>query len=596
MKEAVKVRYSGWFKTVLLASLLVGGCESGRAVARKKLADQVDQARRLYNQATSYLANPRYVDTVTGLSIARDETVVLKDGTKLTGQVTSTRTGYRIATRTGQVREVPVTKVARFESFETPASEIAVSTQPADLGAAAAKILDEAGRLVKDALSGNLDAPPGAKAQAHKLLGEIEFARGSLLAAGAERLRSRSSELRGHARTLVSTSRNYAILADFNKSMANMPRDKLLQTRNDTQKQLAAANDRIKAVDGKIAALQEEMKTLGGKNAALTKKARGFRDGSERQGGKRGLDLLKQAHDAERAKNRNLARIDQAKDEIAVLLVDKAFEQSKAAAAKAKLALMNKRFETMDQQKQAAEKAMQAAKADAGRTFEEAQAVSSRVVSICKQASVKEAGALTALDKAIRHLGNAKTHARAEREAARAAQSAEPQAGSEISQGLADDKHLAAIMAAEASAGLATAELRARQLAIARGNAELADAIEALAKQMSVGIPGVVAELKAYLPKAAQTRDQAAGEYQQAAKLLESVLRTHLKDSIGRNIRWIYQAQLADTYLGHYRLTSDVETLKKAKVLIDEAVGGKEGSPFLTSSRRLKALIDAAGG
>lgn len=588
------MRYAGWFYTVLLASLAVGGCDSGKVAARKKLAEQVGKARRLYLRATSHLANPHYVDAVTKAGVARDEVVVLKDGSRITGRVTPTPTGYRIETRTGQARQVALDRVAGFEVFKTDAADISVTTQPTD-SAPAEQLLDKASQLVMQALADNADAPAGAKADARQVLGDIESARGGLLAAAAERLRQQAAERRGHARALAGAAQNHADLAKFNESLANAPRVKVLAAQAAAQKELAAANGEIKTLDGKIVALQKQMATLRAENADLTKKARSLRDASERGSGQKSLDLLKQAHEHERTKNRKTAQIDQAKDQIDSLLVDKGFQQGKSAAAQARVDLLKGRLAGMDGQKKVSEDAMQAARADADRTFKQVQGLGGEVVQACKTASAKEAAALEAFKQAADRFREAAQHIRDERDAARKAQPDEPLAGSEITRQLADDKHLAGIMAARAAASLASAELRSRQLGTAKGNADLAGAMAAAAKQLGQQAPATVAELKAYLADEAQTRDQAIREYQAAEKELESVLSSHLRDRIGERIRWIYQGLLADAYLGHYRLTNDPKVLTQAKSLIDKAVEGKAGSPFVTPARQLKALIDAAG-
>ncbi|KPK86482.1 MAG: hypothetical protein AMJ81_01150 [Phycisphaerae bacterium SM23_33] len=595
MKEAVNVRYAGWLKTVLLGSLLVAGCgDSGKAAARKKLADRVDEARRLYGHAASTLAYPSYVDKVTGLSVALDETVVLKDGTRLEGQVTRVGRKYRIQARTGQAMEVSADQVARIDMFKTPDADIDVSTQPAQTSEAV-KLLDRARGLVSDALQANPKASPGAKADAEQLLGDIEFARGNLLAGQADQLRRRGAELRGHARALVNVARNHAVLMDFSKALANMSRKKIQQTHDDGQKELAAVNARIDAIDVKIADRRKQMAALTAGNAELLKEVQSLRDESEREGGPKGLELLKQAHARDRTRNDNQAKIDAAVGEIDNLLVDKGLEQGNAAAVQAKLAVIKAHLASMDEHAQAAEKAAQQAQADVDRTFKDVQAVAERIVQTCREAAAKEPAALNALAASAGHFGGSETQVRAERQAAESVQGERAGALTEVVRELADDKHLAGIVAAGASAELAQGELRSQQLAAAKDNAALAQAITELAKQIGQDPPAVVEQLKAPLANEAATRQSAVKNYQQAEAGLERVVQTHLRDSIGRNTLWIYQGQLADTYLGHYRLTGDADVLTKAKKSVDDALSGREQSDYLRSVVRLRGLIEAAG-
>jgi len=159
------------------------------------------------------------------------------------------------------------------------------------------------------------------------------------------------------------------------------------------------------------------------------------------------------------------------------------------------------------------------------------------------------------------------------------------------------------VLAARASAYLAMAEIRSRQLQTAKDNALLADRIAAAAKAMGLAVPAVVGQLKAFKAADAETRKLAEEDYKRAEDDLLAVLRSHLNDRtighsvgecIGSNIRWIYQGQLADTYLGHYRLTGDKAVLAQAEEFVKKALEGKERSPYLTPVRRLKVVIDKA--
>ncbi|KKK56582.1 hypothetical protein LCGC14_3063080, partial [marine sediment metagenome] len=329
------------------------------------------------------------------------------------------------------------------------------------------------------------------------------------------------------------------------------------------------------------------------------KRIRQFRAQSELTGGQKSMDLIKDAHRLERTKNANEATMDTGRDEIANLKVDRSFHESAKLAAQSKFAMLTKRIKTMDANKVEATKGMNDAKADATRNFKDVEALAVRVVEVSGQALGNDGEALKALAEATEHFAAAETHLRAENQAASAAQDRQPKVKSEILRGLVDDKHLAAIVAAKASAHLSMAEIRAGQLATARDNQVLAKSIEDLAKVLGEQAPAVLDKLRKYIQKPAEIRDGAAKDYQKAEADLEKVLKSNLKErgtneNIGPNIRWIYEGQLADTYLGHYRLTGDRKVLLKAKGLVAKAIKGRERSPHLRPVRQLKAVIDAA--
>lgn len=602
------MRHGKCLLAVWLASTMLAGCGDSKMVkARKELGRRVDEARRLHSHAVALLANPAYVDTVTGQGFPSAEKVLLKPDSPLAGRIGGsvvgkvTRVGatYRVETRTGKVYTIPAAQVRSIEAYPVPDAEIKVPTQPIE-PQRSIKLLERARKLLEEALADWPEAPVGSRADVAQLLGDVEYARGRFIADAAQRLRRQAEDMHVRARTLLRTARNRAVVVSFNRKLAAMPREKLLALREQTQKTLAAKNAEVKALDAKIVRLQNDIQALAAKNKALTRRIRQLRARSELATGRKRLELAKQAHVLERQENANTGQIEAKRDSIANLTVDRAFARRAAQAAQARLQVLEQSLSDMAKVKQDSDRAGREAGAGVERTMRKVGALAAKVVEHCRSVLEREGAALEAMAAAAKHYGAACEYLRAESQAAVEAINDNPDAKNKIAEGLADEKHLAAVMAAKASAHLAMAEIRSRQLLTANENAALAGRIAATAKAAGLAIPAVVAQLRAFKAKDSETRELAEKDYKAAEDGLLVVLRSHLDDrtvgrspgeGIGRNIRWIYQGQLADTYLGHYRLTGDKAVLAQAQEFVDKALEGRELSPYLTPVRRLKALI-----
>jgi len=420
------VRHGKCLLAVWLASTMLAGCGDSKMVkARKELGRRVDEARRLHSHAVALLANPAYVDTVTGQGFPSAEKVLLKPDSPLAGRIGGsvvgkvTRVGatYRVETRTGKVYTIPAAQVRSIEAYPVPDAEIKVPTQPIE-PQRSIKLLERARKLLEEALADWPEAPVGSRADVAQLLGDVEYARGRFIADAAQRLRRQAEDMHVRARTLLRTARNRAVVVSFNRKLAAMPREKLLALREQTQKTLAAKNAEVKALDAKIVRLQNEIQALAAKNKALTRRIRQLRARSELATGRKRLELAKQAHVLERQENANTGQIEAKRDSIANLTVDRAFARRAAQAAQARLQVLEQSLSDMAKVKQDSDRAGREAGAGVERTMRKVGALAAKVVEHCRSVLEREGAALEAMAAAAKHYGAACEYLRAESQAA----------------------------------------------------------------------------------------------------------------------------------------------------------------------------------
>jgi len=392
---------------------------------------------------------------------------------------------------------------------------------------------------------------------------------------------------------LLESARNSAILAEFNRALANMPRKKVLALHQQTSGEADAVSARLKATEGEIEKLRGEIQELTKKNVSLGAKARDLRDRSNKASGQQGYDLLTAAHKVEREMNGNSGQVAARQDRIKNLNEDQTMQQGRLRAVRGKLDALKKRLDSMDERSAEATRAMKQAHTEAAGNLQEAGSAAAEVLQACRRLLAEERLALEALGSAEKHLGDAEASIRAERDAAKKTERKQD-ATSEILRDLADDKHLASTVALKASASLTLADVLQSQLNTAKSNAALAKDLTDVAGKLGQQAPPAAGQLKSYLPDRASVQSGAIEKYRAAEKDLEGILDAHLKTGIGRNIRWVYQAQLADTYYGHFRMTGDTGVLMKARGFVTDALAGKERSPYLASVLNLKALLDRA--
>ena len=178
-------------------------------------------------------------------------------------------------------------------------------------------------------------------------------------------------------------------------------------------------------------------------------------------------------------------------------------------------------------------------------------------------------------------------------QSSRAARTADKDKGrNEILKAVAGDHRLASALGTLGSAWLTSGQVRSSQLATAKANDDLAKAVADLWRKLGRSSSPPTAGLKGYLSKPPETKEQAVKDFKTAQAELEKIARKNLKTSKGGDLKWIYQAELANAYLAEYRLTRKSAVLKLAKDTVAAALEDKQASPFLEPVRELAKLID----
>ena len=533
--------------------LILAGCTDARKQAGRKLAESVDQARRLYNTAAALRADPRYIlDVETGRLL--------------------------------------------------PIEASSLSTQPAAAAAGrvenALKPLEKARKLLERSLAENVEAPVGIKADANLMLGQIKLAKGRYHVTGAETMRAEAARARYKAQSLLRLVRAKISLAAFYGSLESMPRDNIDALRKKPAGEAYGLAGKIKSAKGEIARLEGEIDKLSTANKKQFAEASRLRDRSEVTGGPEGLKLWKDATDIDAKINVNSSKIGAYKQRIGDLQVDLTLLDKQRASTALRLAALDKRLQEMAASSLKAGEDKRAAQLEAVKLQTDVEAVGADVVKRCKAAAAQEKRAFAALTGAVSRFGLAESGVRKEWRAATARMRDVSQTTpDEILAGLADDQHLASMMALRASASLIMGELGRYQLTTSSANDALASSIADAAKLLGQEPPPAARDLAGYVSDEAETRKSAEKNYKAAQKDLEDVLRTHLRRSeVGRNIQWIYQGKLAEAYLGHYLLTGEKAVLDKAGELVAKAAAEKEGSPYLAAMLELRRLISGAAG
>ena len=540
------MRYGKCLVTVLLACVVFTGCSNSKRDSGKRLAGQIDEAKRLFDHATAILANPPYIDKSTGQHSPIDRKLLDSDV------------------------DVPTTRPVENLQAE--------------------KKLAQASEVLKKALDANPDAPLGTKADALHLLGQIHLADGKYHATAAERLRSKADGLRLRAHNLLALARSNSIQARFGTKLANLPKEKITALRDETTKQLAGLDAAIADIDRQTAAKGQDNVKLSKENESLLIRSRSLRDRSEVIGGPKGLELLKEAQTIEGKVNDKTSMIAANQQAIEVLRFNKARLQQKREAAEVKLAAINKRLRDTDKFARSTTEDVKISRQRASEHRRRADKLAAQVVEFCNDIAKREKLAIAAFDKARTRLGEAQRTLRTRIDAAKAAMR-ESDKPNEILQDSSDEGRLVIIITARGSASLALGDLRHRQITTAKANAALADALgQQTTTQPTTAIAG---NLKGYLTDADKIRNLAEENYKEAENQLQGILKLRLKGN-ARNTLWMCQAMLADAYLGHFRLTAQSDILTQASQFVDEALADKEGSQYLKPVVELQQLIRSA--
>ncbi len=531
------MRYDKCLVTVLLACVVLAGCSNSKRDSGERLAGKIDEARRLFDHATAILANPPDIKASTAPADA-----------------------------TNKVVDIPTTMPVGCPDAE--------------------KKLAQAEKILIDAISANPEAPLGTKTDALHLLGQIHLETGKHHAVVAEHLRVKADDIRMLAHNALALARSNTIQVQFGTKLANLPNEKIIALQDETAKQSAEMNSAIANIDNEIAEKTRDNGKLIEENEALLVQSRSPPARSEVIGGPQGLELLKNAQTIESEVNKKTSGIAANQQEIEVLEFNKVRLRQNVRDTEAKLAAIKKRLQETEQFAVGMMEDVKVAQQRASEQQQEAEKYAGQVVECCKDIAGREKLAIAALDKAGTRLGEAQKTLRERIDAAKTAMK-ETDTPNEILKSGSDEGRLVIIITARGSASLALGDLRRRQIATAKANAALADAIEQQAATLAGG-------LKGYLTDADKTKTLAEENYKEAEDQLQGIRKLRLEGDAG-NTSWMSQAMLADAYLGHFYLTGQSDVLAQASQFVDEALADKEASPYLKRVVDLQRLIQSAG-
>ncbi len=536
------MRYSKCLITVLLAGVVLAGCSNSKRDSSERMGSRIDEARRLFDHATTILLNPQEVVETTAQQSPPADGTPNKDA------------------------NVPTVKPVDYPLAE--------------------KKLAQARRILKKAISENPDATIGTKSDAIHLLGKIDLASGKYYSMAVDGLRCKADDLRLRSHNALALVRSNSIQAQFGTKLANLPKDKITALRDATARHLTELNADITKIDKEIRSRQKDNTKLSEKNATMMQDARKKRDDGEVAGGTKGLALFKQVQVIESKVNDKASEIAANQQAIEVLKFNKTRLQQKQADTGVKLAAIKKCLQDMTDFGRSTMLDVKVARQRASERWQDAQKRAEQVVECCKDIAEQEKLAIDALDNAAKRLNEAKKTIRSQINAANAAMKGSDKPN-EILQTQSDERNLVTVIIDKSSASLTLGDLRRRQILTAKANADLADAIT---KQAGAKATTLVNELKAYLTEADKTKKLAEENYKEAENELKGILKLRLKGN-ARNTLWMCQALLANAYLGHYELTGQNDVLADAVKFVNDALADKENSQYLEQVVKLQRLI-----
>lgn len=520
------MRHAKWVPVVLLA-VFIGCSDSSKEI--RKASDTLDEARRLYAQATGSLSAAPYTD---------------ESGKPIT--ITETK--------------LPKVSVPTTMQAEDPA---------------ALALLDKALAKVNEVAGGAGAIPPSVKSDAFLLKGQIQLARGRYFAAAAIRYIDLGRPDRLAVRVTAADVIGSADVVDFAKQIAGGTLDKVTQLQTQAAAEQKALEDAVKAKDTQIDGLRKANDKLVGENQTLQKDLDDKRSKSQSTGGMAGVDLLKQAQDIQKQIDAKSAEIAANQSKIAALDADKALMQPAIDAAKAKIALAKGRIDATTSQKAAVgeEGSKQAAKAV--EFYAQLKAPVAKVSEACKNAADQEKSAMTALGEAVSALTQAYSDAQQETGQAK-----------EVA-----DQHLATLMALRSDANLWMGKVDSRRISFSDEMVVLSKLLTDAAAKAGQSGETFSQGLAPCIADTAKLKQEAVRYFEEAATDLEKITGTYFKSGSGKNIQWIYQGMLADAYLGKFMLTRSDEVRDKAKKLLEDALAGKEYSPYLATLAQLQQAL-----
>ncbi|RLF43452.1 MAG: hypothetical protein DRN29_10165, partial [Thermoplasmata archaeon] len=539
--------------TASLVSGFIVGCSDPQRNDQKSLSKQIDIARRMYNHAIALQANPKYIEKSTGKRSPITHPLSSKEDI-----------------------EIPTTRCAEDHEIIT--------------------LLNKAAAILQKALSTYTAAPKSTKADAEFLFGEILLAKAEYYNTVTECTRNDVFLLHQRIRKTLGQAREAAMLANFNHTLATIPLDKIIDLQRKTKRELAELETKKANSLAKKSELETKNKKLAKENETLQNQALMLRDKSERTEGTEGLGLLKRAQAIEEKINNNASRIATNLQKIRVIDFDMVRLEQALKDVKSKLDAIKGRLEEIANSTNRASEAEKSAKDAVVKNQQKIISLVKQVIEQSAKLASREQVTIDALKKAQKHLTKAQKIIHHKLADEKAALLKVPTEKRRTVVKCNYEEHLMLVIAYKGAAYLEMAEIYSRQLTSSRNNSRLAKKIKSTWRVFGPGtleLPEeLVDKMGKYIPIDNQKIQKKANDtYIIAESALEKALTLHPTSDAGKNTLWNCQALLANAYIRHFRLSRDKAILDKAMNLINNALKGKENSPYLAPVRELKKLI-----
>ena len=535
------------FLALLLAASLAAGCSDARKTANSKLLGAADTARRYYNNATSLMSSPQFLD----LSVKPPRA---PRGTK----ISSTQ-------------------------------KLVAATEPA-LDNQIPQLLTKAKTELQTALNENAEAASDTiKANAYQLLGDVQHAIGQYQSLSADLALARAADDREEALDQAASARNLVSLARFQAALARMPKSEVTKMRQDAEKAVAAANEAIAKHQSAISGLDQANAQLLETDKTLLEQASELNDQAEQSNAAKKLELMTKAEALKAKVTANSSQISSNQQAARNLTTQIAFENINLATGQDQLKALDQHLARMDQKGQEVSAARQQNMDAAAKALAAATTAAAQSAGQCEQAAKSDVTAAVAFTEAIKLYKQAEQAVNAEMQAAQTVQGQKPTKIDSLLTSLSDDQHLVNVITARAASELRLGDLYAGQLAVLAANRTLNDEMAKANAAVNGGAAASQPTTASADPaKISKLADEA---YRGAIKDLESVAKGRLTQSPSKNTQWIYQGLLARAYLGQYQLTGDMSSLRKAGDIVDKATQDREHSPYVSAIVELSQLI-----
>lgn len=421
--------------------------------------------------------------------------------------------------------------------------------------------LQKAEELLTAALSENSQADESIKAQAQDMLGRVQAMQGYFFASKAASARHDvAAALVGGEEALAGAAGENSVLAYFQKISSASDED-LKKARDEAaraEKQLA---DQIKTIENRLSELAATRQQLAAENDKRMVEARNLRTESGLASGQKSLDLFEQALKIEDTVTENGTKTAQIEAEKENLELQAKTLKIEAAAAKGQVGALVATLDSRQARTQAAARKRDEVAQRLAESQKKIETAAGKIAAGLKSVSENEAKAVECYTQAAASLKNAQ-----------------------------NDAAFAATAAAGAGDALvAIADIDAQRLSLQQQASHFAGGVTAFYGQLKKDLPPMLKDLSGYVSDTKKLQEDAAAKYADAISLY--------KNSISREQpqqQWIYQGRLGAAYIGLSKVTNDAGALSQAAIVLDQAMQGREASPYLASVVELKRLTAKA--